>query len=189
MQLEVEQKYVVNDEIALRKSLLELGFDGDRQEVHSDTYFRHPSRDFRVTGEAFRLRQVDNESCVTYKGPKQSSEIKTRQEIELQLQASDTAHWFELLETLGFRRVPEVKKTRCIFLADSEDNDFSGCTVTIDTVEQLGVFCEIETVIQPGEDPTAAQEVIRQLDQQLPLGDVQPLSYLAMFLQQTGIED
>ena len=32
-------------------------------------YFRHPSRDFQQTHEAFRLRRYDDEVFITYKGP------------------------------------------------------------------------------------------------------------------------
>ena len=47
-----------------------------------DTYFSHPARDFAATDEALRIRSIDQENFVTYKGPKLDATTKTRREID-----------------------------------------------------------------------------------------------------------
>jgi adenylate cyclase class 2 len=159
---------------ALRERLVALGARHDGEHAQVDTYFAHPQRDFRATDEALRLREDDGELHVTYKGPKLDPPRKTREEIEFALAADhETAR--TLLERLGFRVAAEVRKRRSAWsLADAE-----GAVVTIDHVEGLGVFCEIEVMAEAIE---ASRARLEALQERLGLGDLAPIpeSYLEL---------
>ena len=77
---EVEQKFEVDDVSRLLNTLHAAGFIEDGLEQHSDIYFRHPSRDFRKSDEALRIRSSNDSACVTYKGVRTDAEVKTRPE-------------------------------------------------------------------------------------------------------------
>src|SRR5689334_20107638 len=83
MQLEVEQKYPVDDHARLREQLVALGCEFHAPLEQADLYFAHPARNFAQTDEALRLRRSGDEVCITYKGPKLDPTTKTRREIEL----------------------------------------------------------------------------------------------------------
>ncbi len=183
---EVEQKYFVDDYEQLLQELADGGFKRSHEEVHCDMYFQHPSRNFRQTTEAFRLRRVNEQLCVTYKGPRLKAEVKTRREIELALVARDEAHWQELLGHLGFRALPEVRKTRVVF--QPTNDDCQGFVVTLDQVDQLGQFAEIEKIVRDPAALSEAQKSIEELASRVGLMRVQKLSYLAQLLQILGLE-
>ena len=112
--LEVELKFHLLDEAALRRELAQFAIDWQPAEEQVDCYFNHPARDFAQTDEAVRLRQMGNENVITYKGPKLDPTTKTRREIELPIvQGKEGLVQFgQLLEVLSFRRVAEVRKLR-----------------------------------------------------------------------------
>lgn len=183
---EVEQKYGVSDSKALIGRLKELGFAVTQTQQHRDTYFRHPSRDFRKSDEAFRLRRIDNVACVTYKGPRLPGAVKAREEVELEVQAAECDQWLTMLGRLGFESLPVVCKRREVF--ESTDTRWSGYVVCLDDVEQLGIFCEIELLVDGDSELQLAREKIELFGEQLELTVVQPLSYLALLLAKLGYE-
>jgi len=143
MQLEVEQKFPMREPATVRQSLVELGATFGTPIKQADVYFSHPSRNFKETDEALRIRRVGQENFVTYKGPKLDPATKTRREIELPLAAGDAgfAQFAELLEVLGFRRVYEVRKHRI-----PGEIPWEGRTIhlALDDVTGLGSYLEIE---------------------------------------------
>ena len=183
---EVEQKFVLPDPDQFVERLAELGFELAASEEHCDLYFRHPCRDFRETDEAFRLRRVNSEAVITYKGRRLDAEVKTRPEIELELNSSEFAQWEQMLQQLGFSPLPKVLKSRMVFR--SSRLDLKAFCVTIDRVEQLGCFAEVELLVEDKTLLDAAQERILRLANQLALTKTQHLSYLALLLQKLGIE-
>ena len=56
MPIEVELKFPLPDPQFLESQLLELQAVQAETLEQIDCYFNHPSRDFRTTGEAFRVR-------------------------------------------------------------------------------------------------------------------------------------
>ncbi|NIO39590.1 MAG: class IV adenylate cyclase, partial [Burkholderiales bacterium] len=78
-------KFRVHDDRSLRKSLRELGARLVSTFDQRDQYMLHPSRDFRETDEAFRIRVEGESATLTYKGPKMDRQTKTRPEIEVAL--------------------------------------------------------------------------------------------------------
>ncbi|MEM8734576.1 MAG: class IV adenylate cyclase [Planctomycetota bacterium] len=183
---EVEQKYVLHDEETPSR-LVEAGFELCKTEKHSDQYFRHPCRDFRETDEAFRLRTVNDDLLVTYKGKHLDRQVKVRPEIELALVPEEREQWMHMLTQLGFEPLPEVKKVREIYRRPESDPD-TGETVTMDQVDELGLFAEVEVVVEGAQGIEAAESRVQMLAERLGLQEIQPLSYLAQLLRKRGIE-
>jgi adenylate cyclase class 2 len=185
MTYEVEQKFPVAELKSLETRLVSLGasVSGPREEV--DLYFAHPARDFSTTDEALRIRRVGDSVIMTYKGPKIDSTTKTRREIELPLGcAPETAQataadWRRLLETLGFRPVAEVRKLRRRATVPWQGRPV---LVTLDDVDELGTFVELEMVVEE-EELEAAKDRIASLAARLDLNQSQRLSYLELLLE------
>ncbi|MFH0862630.1 MAG: class IV adenylate cyclase [Candidatus Altiarchaeota archaeon] len=104
-----------------------------KSETQEDTYFKHPCRDFKKTDEALRLRNT-GDLRITYKGPKQKSDLKARREIEFDV--PEEAH--ELLSFLGFEKAFTIRKNRSTYRLGS-------LTVSCDMVEGLGEYVEVES--------------------------------------------
>jgi|AMFO01.1.fsa_nt_gi adenylyl cyclase CyaB, putative len=100
-----------------------------------DVYLAHPSRNFKLTDEALRIRRSGQATTLTYKGPKLRGEAKVREEIEVEIGSDKQA--MQLFERLGFKEVATVRKTRRRFL-------LAGASVCLDEVEGLGHFLELE---------------------------------------------
>ena len=83
MSLEIEQKYRVGSHEPIADQLRALGAEPGERIDQEDTYLQHPSRDFKQTNEAFRIRRVGTRNFVTYKGPKHPGPTKTREELEI----------------------------------------------------------------------------------------------------------
>ncbi|ALL00845.1 Adenylate cyclase [Pyrodictium delaneyi] len=120
----------------VRSRLEELGAVHEEEVVEEDTYFQHPCRDFAETDEALRLRIVGGKAELTYKGPKRIvGGSKARAEYTTSV--GDPAAATRILESLGFRPVVVVRKTRSYYrLGD--------VSVSLDRVEGLGCFLEAE---------------------------------------------
>ncbi len=178
---EVEQKYHVDDLAALENRLAELGAVEGQIEQHRDTYFNHPSRDFKQTHEAFRIRRVDGAALITYKGAKLPGAIKARPELEWRLDPGDPdgTRMERLLDLLSFRHVAVVEKQRRPFSMPGELADFG---VVIDEVRLLGSFAEIELIVRDPAQIEIARDRIGRLGERLGLRRPEPKSYLTMLL-------
>jgi predicted adenylyl cyclase CyaB len=77
----------------------------------------------------------DEKIFLTYKGPKEKTDLKKRQEIELELADSDAAG--KLLSVLGYKDALAIEKTRSLW-------QFDDCLVALDRLPSLGNFVEIE---------------------------------------------
>lgn len=180
MQLEIEQKYPVDDLRQLRHSLEALGATFEPPVNQVDLYFRHPSRDFAQTDEALRLRRVGEENCITYKGPKIDAQTKTRRELELSMEPgqSDFDKWAELLEILGFRRVRDVSKERIPGKVTWEDGEVH---LALDQVAGLGTFLELEILADENE-LNPAKKRLESLARKLGLEQSERRGYLDLLL-------
>jgi adenylate cyclase class 2 len=179
MQLEVELKFRVDDTAALLARLNELGISLHDAIEQIDTYFRHPARDFAVTDEAFRLRQIGDANFFTYKGPKLDAETKTRRELEVPLTpGAVAADYQQLLLALGFAVGGVVRKLR-----RRGECQVGGPSVEIamDYVDGVGVFVELEIVADESERG-AATAAIQTLAKDLRLAHAERRSYLELML-------
>jgi adenylate cyclase, class 2 len=183
---EVEQKFVVSDVQGLVDRLSVLKARELVTEVHVDTYLAHPCRDFRVTDEAFRLRQFNSDACVTYKGRRLPGNVKTRPEIELPIRQADVPQWLEMMQHLGFQPKPEVRKTRRVFSLTVVDQP--PVIIALDEVLHLGSFAEIELIVKDAAMLDEARSRIEVLSQSLGLTHIQPRSYLSLLLAKLGVD-
>lgn len=181
MKIEVEHKYRVADEGALRAQLKQLGVDPQKAETQVDTYYGHPARDFAQTDEALRIRQIGEQNFVTYKGPKLDLTTKTRRELELPLASGEAgaAAFAELLLALGFRRVREVRKGRRHVAIPWEGRQVDGA---LDYIEGLGHFFELELAVDEA-DVTAAKACLASLAKRLELTTIERRSYLELLIE------
>lgn len=186
MSLEVEQKFHVADLPALAGQLQELGAHDEGQVTQVDEYYGHPARNFAQTDEALRLRRIGDDVYITYKGPKLSTQTKTRREIELPLGqgAEFAARFAEILTALSFRRVAEVCKRRHRYRLAWEAHDFE---VALDEVATIGTFAELEVIAEPATLP-AAEAALASLASRLQLSSIQRRSYLELVLQKQGAQ-
>jgi adenylate cyclase class 2 len=181
MAIEVEQKFRVVDRAAILARLAERGALLGEPQPQVDQYFNHPSRDFAQTDEAFRIRQVDDDNFLTYKGPKLDRTTKTRREIEVPIargkQAAD--QFAELLTALGFRPVAEVRKRRRKTTIDHAGREVD---VVLDDVEHVGAYVELECIAGEA-DMQAAKQAIASLAAELGLTENERKSYLELLLE------
>lgn len=160
---EVELKIPADHEAVLQAlTSLEAEYLGAVRQV--DTYYDAPHRDFAATDEALRLRREypeDGEAtvAVTYKGPLVEAESKTREEAETVV--GDGGEMATVLENLGFEPAATVSKDRDRYAV----GEF---TVTLDAVDGLGEFVEVETAVSTdghegdGDGPPAAVRGARE---------------------------
>ena len=180
MQYEVELKFPLTDprDVLARLASLSMVAASPVQQV--DRYFNHPARDFGDTDEAFRIRSVGDANCVTYKGPIIDSTTKTRREIEVSFADGPEAasQMAEVWQSLGFRFVREVRKTRTPLTLDWQQRVYE---LALDDVPPLGMFLEIELLAdEAGRD--TARDAILALAHELNLTNSERRSYLELLL-------
>jgi adenylate cyclase class 2 len=142
----------------------------------SDVYYDAPDRDFAETDEALRLREERGDGVttrLTYKGPLLEAESKTRAEAETEVDDPEAAE--DILSGLGYRPAAEVHKERTRF-------EHRGYTVTLDSVDGLGEFVEVETETE--DDIEDAREGAREILASLGLNPDEQIrtSYLGLLL-------
>jgi adenylate cyclase, class 2 len=181
MSFEVEVKYRTTDHEQLARRLSELGALASAEIAQEDTYLAHPSRDFAQTKEALRIRRIGDDNRVTYKGPKRRGPTKTREEIEIAFDRGPHSHeqLVRLFGNLGFEPVAVIRKTRRSFHLRFQGHETE---VALDTAEGLGDFAEVEAIAELEADLPATQNVVLELGRRLGLSEVEPRSYLRMFL-------
>ena len=186
VQYEVEQKFPLADRADIRRRLVALGAEFGEPLEQADSYFAHPARDFAKTDEALRLRQVGEQSFITYKGPKLDAQTKTRREIELPVACGPAAveQFSELLLALGFRRVLTVWKRRepGHFMRDGQE-----VHIALDHIEPLGDFLELE-IAASEESLPAAKRVLAGLVGELSLSTSERRSYLELLLERMQVQ-
>lgn len=156
--IEVEVKAKVKNFSDIKEKLSEMGALKIKDEYQSDTYFNAPDRDFGVTDEALRIREIPENSgkrfILTYKGAKMDDLSKTRQEIEVDI--TDSENMAYILVNLGFKKAAVVTKDRAIYNLDE-------FIITLDTVHGAGTYVEIETDVDDGKDTTDAVNQIFEI--------------------------
>ncbi|MCI4408613.1 MAG: class IV adenylate cyclase [Thermofilum sp.] len=171
MHREVEVKFSISEPSRIREKLLELGATYVDTVDQVDIYYQHPCKNFAETDEALRLRENNSKSGksieLTYKGPKSGGWAKDR--VEIVSRVIDSVEMQEILEMLGFKTVARLQKHREFYM-------IRGVEVSIDKVEGLGDFVEIE-------DKGGGLEAIREIASLLGLGEPVPKTYLELYLE------
>lgn len=160
--------------------------DARRQQ---DVYYDAPHRRFAETDEALRIRHEtplvggldsaasgDETTKVTYKGPLMDAGSKTRAEHETAV--ADGAAIAGVFDGLGFEPAATVEKRR-------EFWSYAEFTVTLDRVESVGEFVEIErTVADETAIGSTREQALAALEQFGLDGDDQiRTSYLELLLE------
>ncbi|WP_137287416.1 class IV adenylate cyclase [Halorussus salinisoli] len=184
---EVEVK-VPADHDTVRERLAELDAESVNEVEQVDTYYDAPHREFAETDEALRVRRetprsvsdegTDGEAFaeLTYKGPLVEAESKTRREVETVVEDGEAAD--DILASVGFDPAATVRKDRERFALD-------GYTVTLDAVEGLGEFVEVETQVEGAETVESARDAAFEILRDLGLDpdDQIRTSYLGLLLE------
>lgn len=151
--LEVELKVKISSLDPVREQLIQKKAKSGGKVHEHDIYYNAPHRDFGQTDEAVRVRYTNDHAVVTYKGPKiKKFGLKAREELNFAVECGKT---FEtMLDRLGFTRTLEVNKWR-------ETYKLGTASVSLDLVDGLGTFAEIEVMTESESDnPTALIEKI-----------------------------
>jgi predicted adenylyl cyclase CyaB len=139
MCIEIEAKLKVDSLSEVEDKLGELGAKFLGEQLQTDYLFDDANAALIKSDKCLRLRKQivgKSESCfLTYKGAKEKSNFKKRQEIESEINDADSIH--KLLLALGYEQVLIVEKIRRLWL-------FCNCEVALDRLPLLGDFVEIE---------------------------------------------
>jgi adenylate cyclase class 2 len=186
MGYEVEIKYRLVDHGQLIERLAQRGAAQEPALTQEDVYLSHPARNFATTKEALRIRRIQAENRVTYKGPRHTGPTKTREEIEISFASGDDAfaQLLRLFGNLGFQPVATVRKSRTTFHLTWHGRKIE---VAFDRVADLGDFAEIETLATSETELPAAQGAVLALADELALTEVEARSYLRMSLDSRSL--
>jgi adenylate cyclase class 2 len=126
----------------------------DQEDLYWDTAQSQMVSEDKCLRIRIETTEQSTQTFITYKGPKQATDLKCREEIEMPVPDCDQAR--ALLEGLGYEHKLAVHKHR-------EQWSYKQCLIGLDQVTGLGPFVEIE-----GPD----SDVIRDVQKDLGLGHV-----------------
>lgn len=177
--IEVEVKITLKDPDGFRRKICKKGAIKVLSEVEEDIYFTHPHINLQLTDEALRLRRVNGNFYLTYKGPKMNKQSKTRQEFNVKV--DDGEQIKQLLEKLGFQPFRKIIKTRTEY-------QLGKIKVYIDRVEGLGDYAEFEVLVDGEDKVTVEKAKIQDLMRSLGLKPDQGIikSYLELLIDKAG---
>jgi adenylate cyclase class 2 len=143
---EIEVKLRLDDPAALRARLRTAGGKAQATVLEVNRIFDAADGALRRRGCALRVREATPavgeapatpgaRATLTYKGPKQGGEFKSREELETAV--DDPVAVVAMLERLGFVEKIVYEKRR-------EAWDVGACEIVIDEMPGLGWFAEIE---------------------------------------------
>jgi adenylate cyclase class 2 len=164
--IEVEVKAKIIDLNEVKEKLKKIKAEKIREEYQEDIYFDRKDIKFAENDKALRIRKIlingNVNSVVTYKGPKIDDLSKTREEIELDI--GDSTKLRKIFENLGFYKGACVFKKREIY----EIDDY---IISLDNVENLGDYMEIELDLEDGSDFQPALKEIFDIFNKLGVND------------------
>jgi len=139
MSIEIETKLKVDSLSEVEQKLTELGAEFMAEQFQTDYLFDDTNTTLATADRCLRLRRqsvADSERFfLTYKGAKEKSNVKKRQEIEIEIRDAESMQ--KLLSALGYKKVLVVEKKRRLW-------KYGQCLVTLDHLPLLGDFVEIE---------------------------------------------
>jgi adenylate cyclase class 2 len=146
------------DHDRVRERLADHGADRIDAVTQEDTFYDAPDRDFAETDEALRVRRETDEDTrvvLTYKGPLVDSASKTREEAQTRVADGEAIE--AILAGLGYEPAATVRKER-------ENYALEDCTVTLDRVEGLGEFVEVEREAAKADIDDARRDAVAVLE-------------------------
>lgn len=136
---EIETKLKVDSLEEIEHKLAELGAKFLAEQLQTDNFYDDVKATMTKTDRCLRLRKQmvgKSESYfLTYKGAKEKSNLKKRQEIEIEIKDANSV--CKLLSALEYELVLGVEKKRRLW-------KLGDCEVALDELPLLGDFVEIE---------------------------------------------
>lgn len=133
--------------------------------IETDIYYTSKHKDFISSEECLRIRKSDDTTEITWKPPTSQKMKEDKQfwkeEINVPL-VDDICQLRKLLNRLDFVEYCIVNKKRRYFRVDDET------TLTIDIVDNAGVFLEVETMsvdVSAGVAKNSSTAKLLQLDE------------------------
>jgi adenylate cyclase class 2 len=145
--VEIEAKMKVDDVDEVHRRLKAAGAKAAGEHLETNTFFDTPNSALRRADKGFRLRANKDvktgksEYIVTFKGPRQRGDLKTRPEYEFKV--DDPKMATKVFEEIGFANLLAFQKRRRSW-------KWLECKIELDELPHLGMFLEIE-------GPTAAK--------------------------------
>ena len=153
MCFEIEAKLKVDSLPEIECKLGELSAEFLAEQLQTDYLFDDANSALITTDRCLRLRRQlvagSEKYFLTYKGAKEKSNFKKRQEIEIEIIEAESTQ--KLLSALGYEKVMVVEKKRRLW-------QLGGCSIALDQLPLLGAFVEIE-----GPDDETIADVQRRL--------------------------
>ncbi|MDE6142073.1 MAG: class IV adenylate cyclase [Bacilli bacterium] len=139
--IEIERKYRINKEIfdKIQKYFDDKKIVG-KVEKQNDVYFSPSHFPFfggNIDNEALRIRILDNKNILSYKKFYYATEDAPAHSDEHEIEIDDIDKMKLILKDLRINEAFTLKKERTIYLYD-------GIEVSLDIVENLGYFVELE---------------------------------------------
>lgn len=131
--IEVEQKFRITNPSKIRSRVWSLGGRLLHKGREKNTLYDYRYQ-LRRKSSILRLRQMNGQGILTFKGPRFKSRFKKRMELELSVKAAKIRG---LLRRLGFCEIARYQKYR-------EEYRIRQAHVTLDRIAKLGWFVEIE---------------------------------------------
>ena len=177
--IEVEMKFATPRHNETRTQIASLGAELRDIADEEDCYLDSSDGRLMKMDEALRVRQKGESNFITYKGPKLDGSTKTRAEIEVQLAHGESVYEDAraLLSAIGYEERARIKKKRERHSAQS--GEFT-VEVSLDLVDDLGCYVELEILADP-ENLPKAREALLDLARKLQLVDSERRSYLEIW--------
>lgn len=178
--IEVEVKIAIRDRKIAEERLLQNGFSYQTKVTEDDIYYTSKHYDMQEHDKALRIRTTENldtgkrKAQLNCKGPKLDQISMTRKEIELEISEPDKMKEI-LIELEFYPAAARVKKTRTYYRKNE-------MTATVDQVENLGDFLELEILAEKESDREKSLGKIRAVLEKLGCKNEKTLqtSYLSM---------
>ena len=177
--IECEIKLKIENKEIIKSRLMSQGFSERCSLTEIDTYYDNKNGDVRSNDNALRIRETINHTTgdkycqVNFKGKKLDANTVSRPEYETLV--NDPQAMTGLLNGLGFYSVkPIVKKLRL----EMQASDINAC---LDSVEGLGDYLELETIVATESEKEKALEKISAILEKLGycINDTTTISYLS----------
>ncbi|MFG3495300.1 class IV adenylate cyclase [Streptomyces sp. NPDC047928] len=171
--VETERKRDAEDCAGLLPGRLSaLGYRRSGSYTETDDYYGRPDVDYLRTVECLRVRERDDFCEITYKPATTEAAtdgIVSKRETNVRLDgAGQGEEARRLLEAIGMVFLARVTKHRSAYTHPVLDE----VTVTLDTVEDVGVFVETEVNTS---GPAGAAEVLTRVEEELGLHHCPPV--------------
>lgn len=176
--IECEIKLKINNPESTIQKLLSIGFTKNECLTETDTYFDNKNGDIRSNDKALRIRETINHTTgnkycqINFKDKKLDNKSMSRHEYESEIDNAATIS--KILNCLSYYPVsPIVKKERTTLVA-------SNINACVDSVDGLGNYLELETIVNTEEEKEHELERISDILNKLGynMSDTTTTSYL-----------